>query len=143
MKTVTTLLLLCGAIIGSSFAASTRKQSNLPPWVDCTENSHCPAGYCCMINHERYSYPQCTPLRQQGDVCRPGGPLITNGSRYYPDFTEIVLGNIYLQLCPCANGLTCERRDPYCRPINNPTTEANEVNYNNTDNTIDNAITRE
>lgn len=47
-------------------------------------------------------------MQAAGDFCRPGGPLITNGTRSYPDGLGIELGNVYLMFCPCAPGLACD-----------------------------------
>ncbi|XP_058795331.1 astakine-like [Phymastichus coffea] len=118
MKTTKILLLLLSAATytsGASVNRSTKKQSDLPAWIDCTSNSHCAPGYCCTIAYERYSYPHCQQLQEEGDFCRPNGPLLTNGTRSYPDELQIELSDVYLMFCPCASGLACDPVSAECR----------------------------
>lgn len=71
----------------------------------------------CLVStaHDLYSYPRCQKLHEEGDYCRPDGPMITNGSRTYPDESEIMLDEVFVLFCPCAPGLICDRDERVCR----------------------------
>ncbi|XP_023247674.1 astakine-like [Copidosoma floridanum] len=97
-----------------------------PVGAECAKQSDCPPGSCCTIGYERYSYPSCRPLQMENDNCIPSGPM-TNGSRYWPDGSSMVLGDVYLMMCPCGRRLRCYRGT--CDPIipNIPNTMSNEI----------------
>lgn len=55
---------------------------------------------------QRYSEPRCEKLGQVGSPCRPGQEP-ENKTLHYP-FGVIQCEDVYLQFCPCANGLDCD-----------------------------------
>ncbi|XP_014206096.1 astakine-like [Copidosoma floridanum] len=79
-----------------------------PVGAECAKQSDCPPGFCCTIGYERYSLPRCQQLQTTGNYCIPRSPM-TDGSRYWPDGSSMVLGDVYLMMCPCGRGLTCDR----------------------------------
>lgn len=55
---------------------------------------------------QRYSEPRCEKLGRVGSPCRPGQEP-ENRTLHYP-FGIMQCEDVYLQSCPCANGLVCE-----------------------------------
>ncbi|XP_058795458.1 astakine-like [Phymastichus coffea] len=109
MTTATGLFVLLSVVACTLAENQSQSASN----VECKSDTDCKRGYCCAIGQQRYSYPQCQPLRAKGDLCRPGEPLLVSGPFYYPDIT-VTLSNVHLTLCPCADDLVCSRTDGQC-----------------------------
>lgn len=57
----------------------------------------------------RYSTPQCKPLLSLGDTCRPASASTINMTAAYPDGTQVLLTDVHYIMCPCADGLFCDR----------------------------------
>ncbi|XP_015602971.1 astakine [Cephus cinctus] len=84
-----------------------------PRYVQCQSSLECMPGNCCTIGEVRFSIPQCQPLQEEGDVCRPSGHATLNTTLVYPDGTQVELTDVHIMLCPCSYGMTCD--DGICR----------------------------
>ncbi|CAK9795021.1 unnamed protein product [Anthophora plagiata] len=90
-------------------------QVNRPDYIQCESNEDCPPGHCCTLGAVRYSIPQCKPMQEEGNVCRPGDPVTLNVTLGYPDNTEITIKGVHFLFCPCADGLTCDKKGGFCK----------------------------
>ncbi|XP_026288493.1 astakine-like isoform X2 [Frankliniella occidentalis] len=89
-----------------------------PGYIECVDSSECGPWECCVLGGGRFSLPRCAPVSDVGDPCRPGAPYGAvqpiNTTVVYPDGTVVNLPAVYLHMCPCANGLSCDRPDAVC-----------------------------
>ncbi|XP_043517845.1 astakine-like isoform X2 [Frieseomelitta varia] len=92
-------------------------QANELDYTYCQSNSECQPGYCCTIGPIRYSIPQCRPMQEEGDTCRPASASTINMTVGYPDGSELTLNNVHYILCPCADELSCDVKEGVCREI--------------------------
>ncbi|XP_078033023.1 astakine isoform X2 [Augochlora pura] len=83
--------------------------TNRPDYIRCQNNLECGPEYCCTIGANRYSTPQCKPMQALGEMCRPGSASTINMTASYPDGAQVLLTNVHFILCPCADGLFCDR----------------------------------
>ncbi|XP_054001716.1 astakine-like [Hylaeus anthracinus] len=80
-----------------------------PDYIHCVSNSECELGHCCSIGPIRYSVPQCSPMKEEGEECRPGSANPVNMTVSYPDLETVELTDVHYIFCPCAHGLSCDR----------------------------------
>ncbi|XP_076166195.1 astakine [Ptiloglossa arizonensis] len=78
-----------------------------PEYIHCQSNLECAPGHCCSIGPIRYSIPQCKPMQEEGEVCRPGSASTINMTATYPDGVQVLLTDVHYIMCPCADGLSC------------------------------------
>lgn len=90
-------------------------ENSRPNYIQCQSNLECDLGYCCTIGPIRYSIPQCKPLQDVGQVCRPGSVTPINMTVSYPDGAQVLLTDVHYILCPCADGLTCNAKEGMCK----------------------------
>ncbi|XP_015184135.1 PREDICTED: astakine-like [Polistes dominula] len=113
ISTSFTLLLLLG-LVSFLFAASIKQEE--PANVQCHNNKECPSDHCCVLGGGRYTIPQCSPLLEEAATCRPNNELL-NMTLHYPNDTQLKISDVYHILCPCNEGLICDRKEGVC--INN------------------------
>ncbi|CAG7709969.1 unnamed protein product [Allacma fusca] len=82
----------------------------------CLSPKDCGHSECCRVGMDRYSIPVCSPLGKLGDDCRPGSKP-ENLSLSYPNHTTIHTTDTYTVLCPCGDGLYCDRNVGKCNTI--------------------------
>ena len=75
---------------------------------------------------DRYSIPQCQKKQQLEEICRPASEEAVNTTVTYPDGAAVPLYNVYLVMCPCAEGLTCDERTGKCSEFDS-TSSHNQV----------------
>ncbi|XP_043467165.1 astakine-like isoform X2 [Leptopilina heterotoma] len=75
----------------------------------CKSSEECPAGYCCTLQPTRYSIPTCSPMIKEGLVCKPSINII-NTTLSYPNGNQLTIWNVHYIMCPCEDGLVCDRR---------------------------------
>ncbi|KAK2586222.1 hypothetical protein KPH14_001480 [Odynerus spinipes] len=107
-----TSLLLLG-LVGTLLAASITKREE-PLGVQCHSDKDCPPNHCCVISPLRYSLPQCSPLREKAEICRPPNDKI-NATLEYPNNSRLTITDVSYVLCPCNHGLTCDPKEGFCK----------------------------
>ncbi|KZC05910.1 Astakine [Dufourea novaeangliae] len=98
---VSILLFTSRCILGSA--------EDRPEYIHCQSNLECGPGHCCSIGPIRYSIPQCRPMQAEGEICRPASEFPINMTAAYPDGAQVLLTDVHYILCPCANGLSCDK----------------------------------
>ncbi|EFX87537.1 hypothetical protein DAPPUDRAFT_96666 [Daphnia pulex] len=64
---------------------------------ECRNSGDCSADECCVRSTGSRLHRFCLPLRQTGEACRLTQNLVDPSQKHH----------VYLNLCPCANGLAC------------------------------------
>lgn len=62
----------------------------------------------------RYSIPMCQKKLQLHEDCRPASDESINSTVTYLDGQVVSLYNVHMLMCPCADGLTCDRKTGKC-----------------------------
>ncbi|XP_011266500.1 astakine-like [Camponotus floridanus] len=75
---------------------------------NCKTDLECSSNLCCLLGPTRYAIPTCMPFQQKGEQCRVNADTIT-ANLTYPNNLQLEIRNANFILCPCANGLFCER----------------------------------
>lgn len=81
----------------------------VPELHQCTNNAQCGPNHCCLLTPARYTVPSCMPMRGLDEICRPGEPIMLNTTLWFPDGKQIDVFNVHHAVCPCSNGLSCDK----------------------------------
>lgn len=113
MATITSILVATVAVLGLIIPLPAR--SDVSTYAQCESNLQCTPGHCCVISPIRYSVPQCKPMQAEGESCRPVADPTMNVTVTYPNGNQVDLTKINYVICPCANGLFCDRKSGVCK----------------------------
>ncbi|XP_076663147.1 astakine [Andrena cerasifolii] len=112
---MTSLSICLTSFLLFALSGVSRMESIRPDYIHCQTNLECEPGYCCTIGPMRYSIPQCKPMQEEGNICRPGSVSTLNMTATYPDGAEVLLTDVHYILCPCVDGLACDTKEGVCK----------------------------
>lgn len=102
-------IFLAATLIATSLMTTSMAfPDRMPNFFECTQDSECGQGQCCVIGMNRYSVPSCRSYGQSADVCIRGSEP-RNMTLRFPNDIEVKVVGVHVLFCPCARGWTCDR----------------------------------
>ncbi|XP_046385759.1 astakine-like [Ischnura elegans] len=117
LSRVSSVLFLAVLALGSALVLVSPPVGARPSYVMCASSLDCEEDECCVLGLNRYSIPQCFPLKLEGDTCRQESQMTHNVTLGYPNGDTVDLVGVHHVMCGCSRGLYCNKETATCTKI--------------------------